>query len=184
MDRRLLEELHEYFSKIANPTDSEKHFLIQLTGELPFFPISSVSRDDLKGEGFVVSKVTDGDMETIASKMGDDYCDQLYWDSLRIIADCVGVSSKDQLIEEIKEIVADYGAFNTADVEADASPCIHSGNGVTVLAEFFLENGVTATTYNEKGMEIHNEFKPYTDLEDDVLQDIYDLCLTWKTIND
>ena len=34
-----------------------------------------------------VMKLSDTDMEKIASKLCDDYCDQLYWSSLEIIAD-------------------------------------------------------------------------------------------------
>jgi hypothetical protein len=94
------------------------------------------------------------------------------------------IMQKDELIKEIKNIISGYGAFNTAEVEADNSPCIHSGGGVTILAEFFLADGVTSVTYNKKGMEIHNEFIPYTELDGDVLCDIYELCLKWKTIND
>jgi len=32
-----------------------------------------------------VAEMDDSDMEKLASKMADDYCDQLFWDSLRII---------------------------------------------------------------------------------------------------
>jgi ribosomal protein L37AE/L43A len=230
MNRRLLEELHEYFENIGNERlEKEEYFYRQLTQELPYYSISRVSRDNLDASGFDVSYVTDELLEEIADKMSDDYSEQLYSGSLEVIAgEILGIPQKtdprcpecgsykveydsveevfycescnhewkistgknkptmqkDELIEEIKEIISDYGAFNTAEVEAEASPCIYSNGGVSILAEFFLEDGVTATTYNEKGMEIHNEFNPYTDLDADVLLDIYKLCLTWKAIND
>jgi hypothetical protein len=32
-----------------------------------------------------IDALTDDDMEFLARKMADDYCDQLFWDSARII---------------------------------------------------------------------------------------------------
>jgi len=58
------------------------------------FPITSVCRMDLVNEevGFTVKQaleVTDAQMTKIASKLADDYCSQLFWSSLRIIAESV-----------------------------------------------------------------------------------------------
>ena len=52
-----------------------------------FFEITSVSRDDLDAAGFDVSDVDDAIMETLAKKMANDYLEQLYWTSLKIIAE-------------------------------------------------------------------------------------------------
>lgn len=41
--------------------------------------------DDCKGLSQRVASLTDDDMKMIASKMADDYCNQLFWDSLRSI---------------------------------------------------------------------------------------------------
>ena len=58
-----------------------------------FFPITSVHRDDvkeaLKFTDKKASKITDDMMRRIARKMADDYCEQLFWDSLPIIAGVV-----------------------------------------------------------------------------------------------
>ena len=51
------------------------------------FAISHVSRADLEGLGFDTSEVSDGTMERLASKLGDDYCEQLFWTSLKIWAE-------------------------------------------------------------------------------------------------
>lgn len=51
------------------------------------FEITSVARADI-GHIFdcaIAKSMTDLEMKTIASKMEDDYCDQLFWDSLKII---------------------------------------------------------------------------------------------------
>ena len=86
MNRELLENLHQYFEQKENKTGAETSFLIQLTGELPYFKVTSVHRDDLALRGFDVSNVDDEDMRELARKMGDDYCEQLFWSSMEIIA--------------------------------------------------------------------------------------------------
>ena len=57
-----------------------------------FFPIKSVSKEDIiqvfDGETKVrkvVMNLEDHDMKFLASKLADDYCNQLFWDSLKII---------------------------------------------------------------------------------------------------
>lgn len=52
-----------------------------------FFPITSISRDDLVAAGFDAEGVTDEQMEQLADKMADDYLEQLYWSSLKILAE-------------------------------------------------------------------------------------------------
>jgi len=51
------------------------------------FPITSVSREDLEALGFDTSNVSDDTMERLASKLADDYCEQLFWSSLEILAE-------------------------------------------------------------------------------------------------
>jgi len=59
-----------------------------------YFEISSLHRDDLKSIGYDTSQVDDSVMKTLASKLGDDYCEQLFWNSLPIIADGLGLLPK------------------------------------------------------------------------------------------
>ena len=58
------------------------------------FPITSVSREDLEAKGFDVSEVDDATMERLASRMADDYCEQLFWTSMEIIAEYMGIPKK------------------------------------------------------------------------------------------
>lgn len=51
------------------------------------FCISRLSREDLENIGFDTSDVDDKTMQRLAEKLGDDYCEQLFWSSLEIIAD-------------------------------------------------------------------------------------------------
>ena len=59
--------------------------------QVKHFNITSVHRDDLEHAGFDASPVDDATMEHLASKMADDYCEQLFWDQLPIIAEIVGI---------------------------------------------------------------------------------------------
>lgn len=92
MNRELIEDLHQYFEQKTEPTSDENYLLTRLIGELPYFPISSVCRNDLESKGFDISNVTDSEMSELADKLGDDYCEQLFWSSMEIIAeDCLGI---------------------------------------------------------------------------------------------
>lgn len=56
------------------------------------YPITSVCREDLLNPwvGFSKKKalkVSDEQMRRIAGKLADDYCNQLFWSSLKIIAE-------------------------------------------------------------------------------------------------
>lgn len=65
-----------------------------------YFVISFVSRKDLIQKGFDVSNVDDSTMETLASKLGDDYCEQLFWQSLVAIAESLEIPRDPNFKEE------------------------------------------------------------------------------------
>lgn len=87
MDRNLIEDLHKYFEEKEDLTPDERVFLIQLKDELPNFQMISISREHLAALGFKAEDVDDCDMKTLASKLADDYCTQMFDISLDIIAD-------------------------------------------------------------------------------------------------
>lgn len=58
------------------------------------FIITEVSREDLEDIGFDTSKVSDETMERLARKLGDDYCEQLFWTSLEIMAEYFEIPKK------------------------------------------------------------------------------------------
>ena len=58
------------------------------------FPITGVCRADLEGIGFDAANVDDATMAKLASKLANDYCDQLFWGSLEIIAEYLGIPKK------------------------------------------------------------------------------------------
>jgi len=51
------------------------------------FDITSISREDIAGElGEDIAKsFTDSEMERLASKMADDYLNQMYWESMKTL---------------------------------------------------------------------------------------------------
>ena len=64
-----------------------------------YFPITTVSRADVGWalkDKWVVGSLTDDEMLEIADKMAEDYMNQLYWESLKIIAEEVISDRKDK----------------------------------------------------------------------------------------
>ena len=59
------------------------------------FVISEVSREDLEEIGYDTSEVSDKTMEYLAKKLGDDYCEQLFWTSLNITAEYMDIPKKE-----------------------------------------------------------------------------------------
>lgn len=59
------------------------------------FVITSVSRGDLETLGYDTSEVSDEKMEYLAKKMANDYCEQLFWSSLDILAEYLEIPKKE-----------------------------------------------------------------------------------------
>jgi hypothetical protein len=58
------------------------------------FPITGVCRADLENIGFDTAAVDDATMKELAEKLADDYCDQLFWGSLKILADYLKIPKR------------------------------------------------------------------------------------------
>lgn len=65
-----------------------------------YFPITTVTREELDLKGFDTREVSDETMQRLASKMADDYVNQMFWESLDIIAEDQGIPRKDTDIKE------------------------------------------------------------------------------------
>lgn len=59
------------------------------------FIITEVSREDLEELGYDTSEVSDETMEYLAKKLANDYCEQLFWTSLGIIAEYLEIPKKE-----------------------------------------------------------------------------------------
>ena len=59
------------------------------------FIVAEVSRKDLEELGYNTSEVSDETMEKLAGKLGDNYCEQLFWTSLNITAEYMDIPKKE-----------------------------------------------------------------------------------------
>jgi hypothetical protein len=59
------------------------------------FQLTSVCVADLEHLGFDTTGVDDGMMLDIAGELSDDYCDQLFWSSLEVLADDLGIPKRE-----------------------------------------------------------------------------------------
>ena len=99
MNNRTIIELANYFEgikKSRNLTEQETNFLWILNSRKEFFDITSVSRDDLESVGFDTNSITDEQMIRLSDKMADDYCEQLFWESMETIADILEFPRKEE----------------------------------------------------------------------------------------
>jgi transcription antitermination factor NusA-like protein len=96
------------------------------------------------------------------------------------------VDKKTEKILRIKEIIREWGATTTAELEADSSPCISSSGtnkmNVSTLVEEFNLSDVKIVTYNNE-TEIAEDNIPYEDLTEDVIDDILYLLEDYDTDN-
>ena len=95
----ILEALQDYRKWFEDEPDKLQEIdlaMNSLNQNTEFYPITSVCKDDIfhvfgddNEAKEAIRKMDDGDMETLASKLANDYCDQLYWDSLKVIVEMV-----------------------------------------------------------------------------------------------
>jgi len=87
----------EFFDNLNDDLiNLDTHWVRTIDDDKNYYPISSLHLDDLEHLGFDVSKVTEGDMITLANKLSDDYCEQLFWNSLEILAEAIGIPRKNK----------------------------------------------------------------------------------------
>ncbi len=80
--------------------------------------------------------------------------------------------TKKEIIKKIQAIIAEFGSFTTADVQAVSSPILKTiGKNTCQLAEGFLHDKVEAVLYVHES-ETDSEFISYHDLKKDVLEEI------------
>lgn len=60
-----------------------------------YFPITFICEEDLISRGFDTSNVDDATMKRLASKMADDYLEQMFWISLDTLAEAIGIPKKE-----------------------------------------------------------------------------------------
>lgn len=138
-----------------------------------------------------MSKLSDSQMSVVidlfADVFGNEFRDltaepHAFELSVKALAD-----SKTTKISRIKEIIGNWGATTTAELEADSSPCISSSGtnkmNVSTLVEEFNLNDVKIVTYNNE-TEIAEDEIPYEDLSEDVIDEILNLLEDYDTDNE
>ena len=84
--------LEEFIKALNDETVNIDAHWVQMTDDhAGCYPIAFLHADDLQESGFDVSKVTESDMLTLADKLNDDYLEWMYWESLKIFADYIGI---------------------------------------------------------------------------------------------
>ena len=78
-------------------------FLSQENINLDCVPVSYISKDDIihafpnnSEVKTIVDNLDDADMKHLASKLADDYCEQLFWESLKIIFESNFMATKEE----------------------------------------------------------------------------------------
>jgi hypothetical protein len=122
MRHQLKKDLIDFLKGINLPIEDRlraDQFIQTLTSELEYFPVTHVSREDITDETVLGTKIpkqgieiTDSEMERIADKMGDAYCEHSYWIDLEIIAEHV--------LED--KLIPFEDTFEETDLEPDRHP--------------------------------------------------------------
>ena len=93
-------------------------------------------------------------------------------------------SEKRELINEIKEIITNYGTFGTGEVQADHSPEVPNQKGnLTHLIEKFNLDSVEVEVYGNWENSIDNYTLTYKELDVETLEYILELAQNWEEIN-
>lgn len=91
MRQDIKREMLEYFRNISSPTKQEDRFRLHLESEVTCFDITSLSREDIYDRGYDASKISDAQMERLADKMADCYCDVSFWIDLGVLLDKMNI---------------------------------------------------------------------------------------------
>jgi hypothetical protein len=90
---------------------------------------------------------------------------------------------KTGLIDEIKEIIDNYGAFGTGEVEASCSPSVPNQKGnLSHLIEYFNKESVDVEVWNTRES-VDDYTLTYNELDIETLKEILELCQAWQEIN-
>jgi len=76
------------------------------------YSISCLSIEDLQHAGFDTANVTESDMLRLVDKLSDDYCEQLFWNSLKTHADSIGIPRRNENEENDDMIVHNQNIIN------------------------------------------------------------------------
>ena len=93
-------------------------------------------------------------------------------------------SAKKEVIEQIKEIISEYGGFGTGEVQASYSPRVPNQKGnLHHLIEYFNQDDVDVEVYNDE-IEVDSYTLTYEELDQENLEYILALAQAYKEIQE
>lgn len=93
-------------------------------------------------------------------------------------------SAKKEVIEQIKEIISEYGGFSTGEVQASYSPSVPNQKGNLVhLVEYFNQDDVDVEVYDDE-IEVDSYTLTYEELDQENLEYILELAQAYKEIQE
>ena len=93
-------------------------------------------------------------------------------------------SAKKEVIEQIKEIISEYGSFSTGEVQASYSPSVPNQKGNLVhLVEYFNQDDVEVEVYDDE-IEVDSYTLTYEELDQENLEYILELAQAYKEIQE
>ena len=94
-------------------------------------------------------------------------------------------SAKKEVIEQIKEIISEYGGFGTGEVQASYSPSVPNQKGnLNHLIEYFEKDKVEVEVYGNWENSIDSYYLTYDDLDEETLEYILELAQAYKEIQE
>lgn len=109
MVRQLLTDIKDFLEN--NSSEESAALIDRINSEQDFFIVTRLHRDDVLFQGVDVSKMDEDDMARLASKMSDDYCEQLFHLQIPIICESMG-----------------FGRFQCPNCPGEAESCVLDGN--------------------------------------------------------
>lgn len=182
MLQQLLDDLRGYFESKPSLTETEQSLLDRLNSG--YFPITSIHRDDLAGNGFDTGHVSDEDMKYLARKMADDYCEQLFWPSMEIIASEMANISK---FPACPQCQAEHSLYESASRIYQCAECGRTWSNDYVLVEFpddasyFEENDIGYPSFGseDNGARYVPEYDYIRHFQKDPAENTYYKLLRW-----
>jgi hypothetical protein len=92
-------------------------------------------------------------------------------------------TTKEDLISEIKEILEEYGHFNTKKLSNDCSPSIETKGSLIHLVEYFSKGYCEVKVYKNWDDCVDSYYLSYEELNIETLEEILHLCKEWEQIN-
>ena len=93
------------------------------------------------------------------------------------------VIQKNRLIADIQKIIANFGRFNTADIEAECDVAIPSKDNFIHLASWFNYGEAVVEVYKDGGEnEIDSYHLSYHDMEIEQLEEVLQYAQNWEAI--